>query len=100
MLSVTCRQGIIAFMKGFLAVVVVYFLLACRRETVSPAESPEPRLSPALSAYYRVLTAVDSVNAALRDFHHAGGRLIYVYTITFPADTSMAPAIYISMKRP
>lgn len=68
-------------------------LLACSPGVTEPSiEHTEP--------FYRILTAVDSLNFALREFHAQGGRLTHVYTINFPADSNMAPVVAISLRRP
>lgn len=71
---------------------IVVALVACTDAT-TPAPPPEP-------AFYRILTAMDSVNAAVRDFYAEGGRVQYAYLVHFPADTMMAPYVALSLKRP
>ena len=77
-----------------LATLGLIALTACDADPVTAPSPPTP------APYFRILHAVDSVNAALRDFHAEGGRLVFVYTVFFPADTTMPPYIAISLKRP
>lgn len=69
-------------------------LVACS----GPTEAPRPLSVDQTVA--RIEAAQDSLNTAIRDFHYQGGRVRYVYTVNFPADSLLPTTILISLQRP